>query len=105
MSEELRLVGECGPAKLFKRATVFQGKYPYDGSNFLVSSPGTPDQQTYSVCMGDSGAPNLPGHVWLKGWSENEGAPEALEAAGLVRLTGATWPTGYVEAQEAEILK
>lgn len=37
--------------------------------------------------------------VWLKGWSENEGVPEALERAGFVVLTGETMPTGYVHAQ------
>ena len=44
------------------------------------------------------------GHVFLKGWSENEGIPEALEKAGIVRLTGYTIPTGFVQAQEAELL-
>lgn len=44
------------------------------------------------------------GCVFLKGWSENEGLPEALEKAGVVRLTGRKVPTGYVEAVEAEVL-
>jgi hypothetical protein len=39
--------------------------------------------------------------VWLKGWSENEGVPEALEKAGIVKLTSETMPTGFVEAQLA----
>jgi hypothetical protein len=46
-------------------------------------------------------APNC---VWLKGWSENEGLPEAMEKAGIVRLTGRTAPTGFCHAQEAELL-
>jgi hypothetical protein len=41
--------------------------------------------------------------VWLKGWSENEGLPEALEKAGVLKLTGKTSPTGYCEAQHAEL--
>jgi hypothetical protein len=45
-----------------------------------------------------------PSHVWLKGWSENVGVPESLEAAGLVRLTGETCPTGFAQAQLAEVL-
>jgi hypothetical protein len=45
-----------------------------------------------------------PTHVWLKGWSENVGVPESLEAAGLVRLTGETCPTGFAHAQLAEVL-
>ena len=44
------------------------------------------------------------GCVWLKGWEENEGIPEALVAAGVVRLTGRTCNTGYVEAVEARLL-
>lgn len=44
------------------------------------------------------------GHVFLKGWSENEGVPQALEKAGIVKLTGRKIPTGYVEAEEAELL-
>lgn len=42
--------------------------------------------------------------VFLKGWSENEGIPEALEKAGVVRLTGRKVVTGFVEALEAELL-
>ena len=44
------------------------------------------------------------GHVFLKGWSENEGIPESLVSAGIVKLTGRTIPTGYCEAFEAELL-
>lgn len=80
-------------------------EYPHDGSTALISSPGTPDQQTYTVCLWEPPAPLRPGHVWLKGWGENEGAPEALEEAGLVELTGETWPTGYVEAQEGKLVR
>ena len=43
-------------------------------------------------------------HVFLKGWSENEGLPEALEEAGLVKLTGRTCPAGFCEALEAKLL-
>ena len=44
------------------------------------------------------------GHIFLKGWSENEGVPAALEKAGVVKRTGRKIPTGYVEAEEAELL-
>ncbi len=43
------------------------------------------------------------GRVFLKGWSENEGIPEALVKAGIVELTGRTVPTGYCEAIEAKL--
>jgi len=101
---ELKILGRCGGAKYFKPATVLMTVYPHDDSTALISSPGTPDQQTYTVCLWEPPAPLREGHVWLKGWSENQGVPEALEAAGLVELTGETWPTGFVEAQEAKLL-
>ena len=44
------------------------------------------------------------GCVFLKGWSENEGIPEALVKAGVVELTGRTIPSGYCEAVEAKLL-
>jgi hypothetical protein len=51
-------------------------------------------------------APRIaPRYVWLKGWSENEGVPDALVRAGFVRLTGEVFPTGFVEAQKAELLE
>ena len=102
---DLQLVGICGPAKYFKEATVFRTTYPADGSIALVSSPGTENQQVYTVCLAETGAPCLPDHVWLKGWSENEGVPAALVEAGLVELTGANWATGFVHAEEARLLK
>lgn len=41
--------------------------------------------------------------VWLKGWSENEGLPEALERSGIVVLTGKVAATGFAIAQHAEL--
>ena len=41
--------------------------------------------------------------VWLKGWSENEGLPEALERWGIVKLTGRKHRTGRCEALHAEL--
>jgi len=56
---------------------------------------------TATVCLPD---PPAEGCVWLKGWSENEGIPEALVEAGVVRLTGRKCYTGYCEAIEARLL-
>lgn len=42
--------------------------------------------------------------VFLKGWSENEGIPEALVKAGIVELTGRKIKVGYCEAIEARLL-
>ena len=69
-----------------------------NGIDIRLSSPEGPIA-TASVCR-----PARRGHTWLKGWSENEGLPEALEAAGVVRLTGETAPAGYAHVQEAEVL-
>jgi len=43
------------------------------------------------------------GHVWLKGWSENAGLPEAMVEAGIVELTGGVSCTGYVFADEGKL--
>ena len=47
--------------------------------------------------------PPSDGCVWLKGWSENEGVPEALVAAGVVKLTGRKQASGFVDAVEAKL--
>ena len=44
------------------------------------------------------------GCVFLKGWSENEGIPEALVKEGVVELTGRKIATGMCAADEAKIL-
>jgi hypothetical protein len=61
-------------------------------------------QWTATVSLVTSGAPH-PGRLglWLNGWGGNEGLPEALAAAGVVTLTGRTFPTGFVEAVHAEL--
>ena len=43
------------------------------------------------------------GCVFLKGWSENKGIPEALVKAGVVRLTGRKVNVGLVTVLEAEV--
>ena len=84
MSDKLEVLGHCGPAKHFIAANVEITQYPVDKSTALVANPRTPDQQVYTVCLAHDPAPLKPGHVWLKGWGANEGAPEALEDAGIL---------------------
>ena len=62
------------------------------------------DSYMATVALVPSGAEH-PGEtgVWLKGWSENSGVPQALESAGVVRLTGRTQSTGFVMAHHAEL--
>jgi hypothetical protein len=66
---------------------------PYGGPPYVAT-----------VALVPYGAPH-PGEfgVWLKGWSENEGVPEALAAAGVVTLTGRRHPAGFCEAQHADL--
>ena len=100
-----KILGECGPTPYMEAATVRITDYSADNSVALVANPGTPDQQIYTVCLAESGAPIRNNHVWLKNWSENIGVPEALVKAGLVELTGETWQTGFVNAVEAKLLE
>ena len=70
----------------------------------LIAEPGNEDEYfAATVALVDARHVG-PTYVWLKGWSENVGVPEGLEAAGLVRLTGETCPTGFANAQLAEVL-
>ena len=103
MTNEFVAVGRCGPTKHYEAATVMRGSSPSGGAIVLVSDPGTENQQVYSVNL-----PELPlpeNHVWLKGWSEGEGVPQALQDAGIVKLTGYKASTGYVVADEAVLLR
>jgi hypothetical protein len=43
-------------------------------------------------------------HCYVKDYSENEGILAALEAAGIVKRTGATGASGFVELHYVEVL-
>jgi len=94
-----------GAAKWTKGGTIKFGRY---GSGELAIQiinelDGQPEAKA-TVSLVGYGAPHPGEHgVWLKGWSENEGIPEALSKAGIVTLTGRTWETGYTEAQHGEL--
>lgn len=93
-----------GKATWSRGGTIKFGRY---GSGEIaiqiLNEDGTPEARA-TVSLVSYGAPH-PGEfgVWLKGWSENEGIPDALVKAGIVTLTGRTHSTGYVEAQHAEL--
>jgi len=72
-----------------------------DGSTAIQAFQGGEPMFVATVALDEQPPTN---HVFLKGWSENEGIPQALEKAGIVQLTGRKIPTGYVEAQEAKLL-
>jgi len=74
-----------------------------DGSVAIVGHGWNTGEPLFTATVWLPDAPDE-GCVWLKGWEENEGVPEALVKAGVVRLTGRTCHTGYCEAQEARLL-
>lgn len=65
----------------------------------------TTDGEVWAVATVNLPVDLAPNCVLLKGWSENEGIPAALESAGIVKLTGRTFETGFAEALEAELLE
>jgi len=73
-----------------------------DGSPALIIN--TPSGEEVAIATVRLDVPPRAGYLWLKGWSENEGIPAALEDCGLVKLTGKTRPTGFVLALEAEFV-
>lgn len=79
------------------------GRYGNGRTAIMLQDPHTEEPMATATV-------NLPeaqiaaGHVFLKGWSENEGIPEALEKAGVVKLTGDFVPTGFTAADVAKLL-
>jgi len=73
-----------------------------DGGAAIIGDDPTTSERLY-VATVNLEIPADEGCVWLKGWSENEGIPEALVEAGVVELTGRTRQAGYCEAVEAKL--
>lgn len=64
-----------------------------------------PEYKATVNLSGDSD-PRLGEHeIWLKGWTENDGVPEALVAAGAVELIDHLSPCGFATAQKARFTK
>lgn len=91
------------PTRFAPQGRAELGRYPTGNLSIRVYDATNGEPLYTATC-------NLPnfsleeGFVFLKGWSENEGVPEALEAAGIVRLTGKKVQAGFAVAQEAELL-
>lgn len=100
MTQKLKV----GPAKYTGGGYVEFTVYPfnYEIAIRIYSEDGEPEA-TATVALEDAPNARSRNGVWLKGWSENEGLPEALELAGIVKLTGETHPTGFCEAIFAEL--
>jgi len=80
------------------------GYYTCDDSPALFIMRDNIIQATASVNVGGISCSLKDNLILLKGWGENEGLPEALEDAGVVRLTGNKVKTGFCYALEAEII-
>jgi len=76
------------------------GQY-FDGALAIQGFRGSVPEFKATVHMD---TPPGEGCVWLKGWSENEGIPAALEAAGVVKLTGKTYSAEMDLCFEARVL-
>lgn len=91
--------------KYIKEGGVVFTKYSIDNSiAILIEDIVTHEPLATATVYMDGHPLPSPKHVWLKGWSENDGIPDALVDAGIVKLTGITCIAGYVEALQAEIL-
>ena len=91
---------EVGPAKHGHfRGGLIQFGYYGNGETAITILRNGAREAVATVNLQDYGVAAPVDHVWLKGWSENKGIPEALEAAGIVSLTGKRVPAGYATAQ------
>ncbi len=91
---------EVGPAKHTQGGYISIGFYG-EGAVALMVESARGREAVATVNLPEVNLP--PRQIILKGWSENEGIPEALEKAGLVKLTGETIPTGFCFAEIAEM--
>ncbi len=85
-----------------EKAILEFGKYPNGSAS--ISGMSLQGEPLFKATVAVDKLP-ANGCVFLKGWSENEGIPETLVKAGIVKLTGRTVATGYCEAIEAKLLK
>jgi hypothetical protein len=91
-----------GATAVMPSARLYIGSYRDGKFALIIGDREGEDFLVATVALED--APDISPNVWLKGWSENKDVPEALEAAGLVRRTGRKRATGFVYAEEAEVL-
>ena len=95
-----------GPTKYIPGGTVKFGRYDNDEIAIeIMALDGSGEAEAAAtVNMAPYGAPLAgPEHVWLKGWTENEGLPEALVKAGVCTLAGVEFTYGHAPAQLAKL--
>lgn len=95
---------KVGPAKWTPGGLIEFARYRDGEIVILVINPVDGEREAKATASLE-GAPSaaIRNGVWLKGWSENEGLPEALEKAGICTRTGEKWPTGFCEAEFATL--
>lgn len=95
---------KVGPAKFMPGGYLEFAVYPFNNEIAIriYNEDGNPEA-TATVALQDAPNARSRNGVWLKGWSENEGIPEALEKAGIVKLTDEMHATGFCEAVFAEL--
>lgn len=95
---------KIGPSRYSKGGTIMWGAYDTGEIAMRVFNELGEPESTPTVNVSPYGADRAPpGHVWLKGWGENQGIPEALEAAGVCRRIGKEFSTGYEVAELAQL--
>jgi len=94
-----------GPTKILPAGVIqFQEYLSGETGIEVIIDARTRESYVATVALVPYGAPHPgAGGVWLKGWSENEGVPQALELAGVVRLTGRKHRSGWVIADHGEL--
>lgn len=87
------------------RCQVVQGDYPHGGIalQLFADDNGRAPYATATVCIPGSGIDEK-SQCLLKDYEENTGMLEALVAAGIVRRTGRTLKSGYVELHVVDVL-
>jgi hypothetical protein len=87
----------------WKNVTIMRSAYMSDpGVWALVAN--TEDGEPLAAFSVNLGQDPREGCVWIKTWSEGEGALEELERLGIVQRTGRKTPAGYSMAVEARVL-
>ena len=93
-----------GPAVYTNAGYVRFGRYASGEIAMEILDETDEPQCVATLSLVPYGAPH-PGEygVWLKGYSANDGVPQALVDAGIVTLTGRRHLTGYAQALHAEL--
>lgn len=74
------------------------------GTAITADADGEFGREPYGNVSVNLDIPPDKGCIWVKTWAENEGLLEQLVNLGLLKPTGRTQSTGWVEATEARLV-